>query len=146
METIKQVTIKSASAYGPVDYAYEDKLTLTSHGVSYELTPVIKDGHYKKCKWKYETTSAFFSRLFQKIAVAVNTHIIENNVSMNYIDAGVLEFIVVFSDKSKFERCITFYDVDFTSLLLLIDKAVPSIEENRPVILENLFCENSEED
>ena len=38
MDIIK-IMIKSASGYGPIDDAYEDKITLTDSSISYEYTP-----------------------------------------------------------------------------------------------------------
>ena len=48
-DNLKKITIKGASGWGPVDLAYDDKLTIKPDGISYEqgkliveLEPVIQ--------------------------------------------------------------------------------------------------------
>lgn len=42
MKEIVKITIKGCSGYGPVDMAYDDKLTLTPTSISYEYKPYLE--------------------------------------------------------------------------------------------------------
>lgn len=42
MTDIKEIVITSTSGYCPIDYAYEDKLSLTSDSIKYECHPYLE--------------------------------------------------------------------------------------------------------
>lgn len=62
---IIRIVIKSASGYGPLTEAYEDKLTITSSSISYEYKPhpmsESETNIYRK--WSYRATSPLFKEL-----------------------------------------------------------------------------------
>ena len=69
----KKIVIKSTSGFCPVDYAYNDKLTITANSIAYEYKPYLEsDNSLNVCrKWSYKTTNSIFSLAFEKIAMAV---------------------------------------------------------------------------
>lgn len=99
---IVRITIKGASGYGPVDMAYEDKVTLTESSISYEYKPHPMSNSetnvYKK--WSYKTTNRFFKELFQEIA-AKTPEIINNDEDLFACDIGPTEIIVTYDDKHR---------------------------------------------
>ena len=70
----KKIVIKSTSGFCPVDYAYNDKLTITANSIAYEYKPYLESDNSLNVrrKWSYKTTNSIFSSAFEKIAVAVD--------------------------------------------------------------------------
>ena len=70
----KKIVIKSTSGFCPVEYAYNDKLTITANSIVYEYKPYFESDNSLNVrrKWSYKTTNSIFSLVFEKIAVAVD--------------------------------------------------------------------------
>ena len=85
----KKIVIKSTSGFCPVDYAYNDKLTITANSIAYEYKPYLESDNSLNVrrKWSYKTTNSIFSSAFEKIAVAVN-EILSRNQKAMYCDSG----------------------------------------------------------
>lgn len=69
---IVRIVIKGASGYGPVDEAYEDKVTLTPSSISYENKPhpcARSDTNIHK-KWSYTTNQAVKEATLHRSKVA----------------------------------------------------------------------------
>lgn len=73
MKTKKNV-IKSTSGFCSVEYAYNDKLTITANSIAYEYTPYLESDNSLNVhrKWSYKTANSIFSLAFEKIAMAVD--------------------------------------------------------------------------
>ena len=68
----KKIVIKSTSGFCPVDYAYNDKLTITANSIAYEYKPYLESDNSLNVhrKWSYKTTNTNFSFSIQNISVA----------------------------------------------------------------------------
>ena len=90
MEIIK-ITIKGASGYGPLDEAYEDKITLTASYISYEYKPHpmadSKTNIYRK--WSYTTTSPIFKQIFKEVSEKTPYYLYNDNI-MFVRDIGLI--------------------------------------------------------
>ena len=91
----KKIVIKSTSGFCPVDYAYNDKLTITANSIAYEYKPYLESDNSLNVhrKWSYKTTNSIFSSAFEKIAVAVD-EILSRDQEAMYCDSGNIDFIV----------------------------------------------------
>ena len=132
---IVRITIKGASGYGPVDMAYEDKVTLTESSVSYEYKPHPMSNSetnvYKK--WSYKTTNPFFKEVFREIA-ARTPEIINNDEDLFACDIGPTEIIVTYDDKHR--ETANFYCPSeyFREYFNAIKMLVPDFEDTPRVL------------
>ena len=57
-----------------MEYAYNDKLTITANSIAYEYKPYLESDNSLNVlrKWSYKTTNSIFSSAFEKIAVDVD--------------------------------------------------------------------------
>ena len=101
----KKIVIKSTSGFCPVEYAYNDKLTITANSISYECKPYFDSDNSLnvRMKWSYKTTNSIFSLVFEKIAVAVD-EILSRDQEAMYCDCGNIDFIVTYDDGNKVAR------------------------------------------
>ena len=85
----KKIVIKSTSGFCPVDYAYNDKLTITANSIAYEYKPYFESDNSLNVrrKWSYKTTNTIFSSAFEKIPVAVD-EILSRDQEAMYCDDG----------------------------------------------------------
>lgn len=93
----KKIVIKSTSGFCPVEYAYNDKLTITANSIAYEYKPYLESDNSLNVrrKWSYKTTNSIFSLVFEKIAVAVD-EILSRDQEAMYCDCGNIDFIVTY--------------------------------------------------
>lgn len=106
-DNLKKITIKGASGWGPVDLAYDDKLTIKPDGISYERKPVEESDKNPHVKWSYKTNSAYFQKMFRVLEDQVSefekledecvTDISPNQVKY-FFDDEVLTFYTYFYD------------------------------------------------
>ena len=66
---IIRVVIKGASGYGPVEEAYNDKVTITRDSIRYEYTPYLASETNPVRKWSYKTTSPIFQKEFDTLTL-----------------------------------------------------------------------------
>lgn len=57
-----------------MEYAYNDKLTITANSIAYEYKPYLESDNSLNVrrKWSYKTTNSIFSLAFEKIAMAID--------------------------------------------------------------------------
>ena len=133
---IVKIIIKGASGYGPVDEAYEDKVTITASSISYEYKPHpisnLDTNVYRK--WSYKTTSPIFKQVFKEVA-AMTPAIIYNDDILFATDIGSTEITVTFEDKHR-EKVNFFCPSEFfRDYFNLIKKLVPEVEYTPAVLL-----------
>ena len=66
---IIRVVIKGSSGYGPVEEAYNDKVTITRDSIRYEYTPYLASETNPVRKWSYKTTSPIFQKEFDTLTL-----------------------------------------------------------------------------
>lgn len=133
---IIKITIKGASGYGPVDEAYEDKITLTDSSISYEYKPhqMAQSETNVYRKWSYKTTSPVFKQIFDEV-VAKTPYYLYNDEILFATDIGPTEIIATFEDKHK-ESVNYFCPSEFfRDYFNLIKKLVPEVEYTPAVLL-----------
>lgn len=101
MEIIR-ISIAVASGYGPVDEAYNDKLTITDSSISYEYKPheMARSENNIYRKLSYKTTSSIFKEIYKRV-VAMTSDILDNDEILFCTDIGPTEIIVTFEDKHR---------------------------------------------
>lgn len=144
MKIIK-IVIKGASGYGPVDEAYEDKVTLTDCSISYEYKPhemsESESNIYRK--WTYKTTSPIFKQVFKAIADRT-PYYLYNDEDLVATDIGPTEIIATFEDKHR-EKANYFCPSEFfREYFNLIKKLVPATEYTPAVLLTDDDFEDEE--
>ena len=100
MSIIIQIAIKGCSGYGPVDTAYDDKLTLTPTGIRYEYKPYLESDFNSTRKWSYKTNSPLFKVGFERVSEMMPS-ILEAEETFLCTDVGMIDFTVTYEDKSK---------------------------------------------
>ena len=139
----KKIVIKSASGFCPVDYAYNDKLTITANSIAYEYKPYLEsDNSLNVCrKWSYKTTNSIFSLAFEKIAMAVD-EILSRDQEAMYCDGGNIDFIVTYDDGKKTAREFGVPADKFADCFKIIREIIPVTEEVPEAIRISEDCED----
>lgn len=135
MDIIK-IMIKSASGYGPIDDAYEDKITLTDSSISYEYTPhpLSQSELNVYRKWSYKTDNPLFKSIFKEIAAKTPEYLYNDEI-LFACDIGPTIITATFEDKHK-ETVNYFCPSEFfAEYFRLIKKLVPPCEDV-PVVLK----------
>lgn len=133
---IIKIVIKGASVYGPVDEAYEDKVTLTESSISYEYKPhpMSELKTNVPMKWSYKTNSPLFKQVYKEVA-AKTPYFLYNDEVLFATDIGPTEIIATFEDKHK-ETVNYFCPSEFfLEYFRLIKKLVPETEYTPAVLL-----------
>lgn len=135
MDIIK-IVIKGASGYGPVDEAYEDKITLTDSSISYEYKPhqLAQSETNVYRKWSYKTTSPVFKQIFDEVA-AKTPYYLYNDEILFATDIGPTDIIVTFEDKHKESVGYCCPSEFFREYFNLIKKLVPEVECTPAVLI-----------
>lgn len=134
---IVRIVIKGASGYGPVDEAYEDKVTLTPSSISYENKPhpcAQSDTNIHK-KWSYTTNSSAFRELFEAISAKIPEYLHNDDDVLMALDIGPIDIVATFEDKHKESLHLFCPSEYFADLFRLIKQMVPSCEDIPAVLL-----------
>ena len=134
---ITRIAVKGASGYGPVDEAYEDKVTITPSSISYEYKPhpyAHSDTHIHR-KWSYTTSSPVFRELFEAIAAKVPEYLYNNDEVLMALDIGPIDLVATFEDKHKESLHLFCPSEYFADLFRLIKQMVPGCEDIPAVLL-----------
>lgn len=139
----KKIVIKSTSGYCPVDYAYNDKLTMTANSITYEYKPYLENDNSLNVrrKWLYKTTSSILSLAFEKIAVAVD-EILSRDQEAMYCDCGNIDFIVTYDDGNKVARKFGVPADEFADCFKIIKEIIPVTEDVPEAIRISEDCED----
>lgn len=126
----KKIVIKSTSGFCPVEYAYNDKLTITANSISYECKPYFESDNSLNVrrKWSYKTTNSIFSLVFEKIAVAVDETLSRDQEAM-YCDCGNIDFIVTYDDGNKVACEFGVPADEFADCFKIIREIIPVTED-----------------
>lgn len=100
MKEIVKITIKGCSGYGPVDMAYDDKLTLTPTSISYEYKPYLESEMNPPRKWSHRMNSPLFKVGFERV-VTTMLSVLEPEEVWECTDVGMMDFTVTYDDKSR---------------------------------------------
>ena len=83
--------------------------------------------------WKYKTTSPIFKKIYSGVAEEVNV-IMNWDLVVHTRDIESTEFIVTFSDKTKWKKVFSLPKSRFKACFSVIKQMVPDCEEV-PVVL-----------
>ena len=122
---IVKIVIKSSSGYFS-DKPYDDKVILTEDTFSYEYKPKEESEFNPSFKWSYKTISTLFKQQFKKIAELTAWAL--DNIDIDCLDAGSIEFIVTYADKTKKEKYYICSGDSFKELFKEIKAICPSKE------------------
>ena len=134
MADIIRIIIKGGSGYGPVDAAYNDKVTIDRDSIRYEYKPVVKSDINVPRKWSYKTTSPIFQKLFTE-AVAAVVEILNREEGPFVTDLGVTTFTVTYADKVKSTRDFILPGDEFKECFGIVKQMVPGCEYTPAVLL-----------
>ena len=132
-----KITIKGASGWGPVDLAYDDKLTIKPDEISYERKPAEESDENPHVKWSYKTNSAYFQNMFGILGDQVSEfEKLEDEVVVTDINPNQVKF---FFEDEVLTFTTYFYDgvehfVDMVKLMVPgtedIPYCLPSAEDD----------------
>ena len=134
MSDIVKIIIKGASGYCCSDEAYNDKVTITSASIAYEYIPFLESELNPKRKWSYKTDSPLFKVLYSSV-VAMLPRYLEEDIERFCTDIGGIEFIITYSDKSKYKKYFWVPGDDFIDLFRVIKQMIPTTEYTPAVLL-----------
>lgn len=144
MPDIIKIVIKGASGYCCSDEAYNDKVTITSDSIAYEYIPFLESEMNPKRKWSYKTDSPLFKVLYSNV-VEMLPRYLEEDSERFCTDIGGIEFIVTYSDKSKYKNIFWVPSDDFKDLFRIIKQMIPSTEYTPAVLLTSDDFEDEED-
>lgn len=146
MEDIIKIVIKGVSGYCCVDEAYNDKVTITPESISYDYIPAVESEMNPKRKWSYKTNSPIFKMKYDTL-VSLMPDVTGRNIDEFCTDIGGIEFIITYSDKTKFHETFWIPSDYFESQFKVIKSMVPECEYTPAVLLTSEdFEEEDEED
>lgn len=128
LKTITKVIIKGGSGYGAYYDAYSDKVTIDENSITYEYKPMVVSDNKQVIKWKYKTSNPSFEKSFERIASSA-TNILASEDREPCCDIGATIITVIYSDKTKMEKCYFDTPDRFRKLFDKVKKLVPSTEE-----------------
>ncbi len=134
MTDIIRIIIKGGSGYGPVDEAYNDKVTIDRDSIRYEYKPVVESEINPTRKWSYKTSSPIYQKRFREVAAAVEA-ILNWEKEPFVTDLGVTTFTVIYADKAKATRDFILPGDDFKECFTIIKQMVPGCEYIPAVLL-----------
>ena len=140
MIEISKIVIKSTSGYCCKDEAYSDKVTITKEGIAYEYKPMFEAEINSSRKWSYKTTSPVFKKLYADL-VEVLPVIVNHDTDMFCTDIGGIEFIITYSDKTKFKETFFLPGDEFKDCFQIIKCMVPKCEYIPTVLITEDDCE-----
>ena len=133
---IKKITIKTTSGYCCYDHAYEDKIVITEHSLTYANKPMYPDSIYNPVKWSYKSNSKSFKDWFNELFEICNSCLLNAPFDQVYNDCGDMIITFFYEDGGKDVNDFAFTD-HFDNMLRHLLKMVPSAED-RPVCCEFL--------
>lgn len=142
MKRIIKVVIKGCSGYGPVDMAYDDKLTLTPTSISYEYKPYVESENNAPRKWSYKTDSPLFKKGFECVEGMLG-EILEPTMICQCTDVGMIDFTVTFEDKRKKHVRYWCTSDEFADFFNAVNTLIPRTELCPEVT--RLYCDDLEE-
>lgn len=145
MSDIIKIVIKGASGYCCSDEAYNDKVTITSDSIAYEYIPFFESELNPKRKWSYKTDSPLFKVLYSNV-VELLPRYLEKDIEGFCTDIGGIEFIVTYSDKSKYKNIFWVLGDDFIDLFRVIKQMIPTTEYTPAVLLTSEDFDGEEDE
>ena len=130
---IIRVVIKGSSGYGPVDEAFNDKVTITRASIRYEYTPYLASETNPVRKWSYKTTSPIFQKEFKELTTLLPEVMTYEDEFVT--DVGAIIFTITYSDKSREVREFYLPGDDFRDVFAVVKKMVPDCEYVPAVLL-----------
>ena len=123
---ITRITIKSESAYGPIEKSYKDRLTITRSSVRYEYEPLKPTNRNQPQKWTATNPSAQFGSMFRNLCEEVQN--IFDSVPYEYAsgDHDITTFTIMYDNGEKEERRFSLPDETFTVCFTIVDQMVKS--------------------
>lgn len=144
MSDIIRIVIKGASGYCCSDEAYNDKVTITSDSIAYEYIPFLESELNPKRKWSYKTDSPLFKVPYSNV-VEMLPRYLEEDIERFCTDIGGIEFIITYSDKTKYKNIFWVPGDDFLDLFKVIKQMIPATEYTPAVLLTSEDFEDEEE-
>ena len=117
MKEIVKITIKGCFGYGPVDMAYDDKLTLTPTSISYEYKPYLESETNPPRKLSHRTNSPLFKVGFERVATTMPS-VLEPEEVWKCTDVGMMDFTVTMTIKAESTSAIGVRLLSFQSVVL----------------------------
>ncbi len=143
MKEIVRVTIKSHSGYGCIVHSFEYRLTMTRSMMAHEYRPYIATEENPVRKWRYTTTSATYAAAFEKVSGLIE-ETLYSDLDGHVLDAGGIEFILTYSDKTRFQKYYTLTEYDFPEIFRPIARLIPQAEWDD--VLLSMYCEEESDD
>lgn len=145
MKDIIKIVIKGASGYCCYDEAYNDKLSITADSIVYEYMPAVESELNPKRKWSYKTNSPLYKVLYSSV-IEMLPRYLNDDIESFCTDVGGIEFIVTYSDKTKFKKLFWVSSEDFIDLFRVIKQMIPATEYTPAVLITSDDFDDEEED
>lgn len=145
MKDIIKIVIKGASGYCCYDEAYNDKLSITADSIAYEYMPAVESELNPKRKWSYKTNSPLYKVLYSSV-IEMLPRYLNDDIECFCTDVGGIEFIVTYSDKTKFKKLFWVSSEDFIDLFRVIKQMIPATEYTPAVLMTSEDFEDEEDE
>lgn len=127
MDAITRIVVKESSGYCSLTDAYHDKLVINPAGISYEYQPEVVSEQNTERKWSYRTDSRYYKQLYNELQ-GMMPPILNPTEEVECVDAGCVEFIVTYSDKTKAIKRYLCSGYEFKAFFDVVRKVVPLCE------------------
>ncbi|SHI03723.1 hypothetical protein [Clostridium grantii] len=127
MTEISKIVINGTSGYCCAEESYSDKVTVTKESIAYEYHPIFETDINPSRKWSYKTNSPVFEKLYADL-IDVIPVIVNHDKDIFCTDIGGIEFIITYSDKTKFKEIFFLPGDEFKECFQIIKRMVPECE------------------
>lgn len=127
MGKITRIIISGSSGFCTVDQAYTDKITVTEGSLAYEYKPMHETLVHPSRKWSYKSNNLAFQNMYDEL-VNEMPFIINYDKELFCTDVGGIEFIITYSDKTKFKKMFFLSGDEFEQCFQIIKRVVPGCE------------------
>ena len=136
MAEITSIKITKNPGYGCSSTMFQEKIKLTAHAIEYKLIPHMHNKRDAESYWKYQSDGEYFRDLVKEAFDELGKLVLLDD-NKDCCDIGSMEFVITYSDKTKFKKTFWRPPTDFSSGLMVIRNLVPHTEQ-MPRFLECL--------
>ena len=100
MKDITKIVIKGRSGYVPMEFYFDEKITITPGYIAYESKPYPGGEDDIPRKWKFTSDTPEFKEQFDAIAFEIE-EVLACRPDVQITDMNEAEFQITYSDKTK---------------------------------------------
>ena len=145
MKDITKIVIKGSSGFVPMEFYFDEKITITPGYIAFESKPYPAETEDDvPRKWKYTSDTPEFKEQFDAIAFEIE-EVLACRPDVQITDMNEAEFQITYSDKTKHKENTILFGDWYHDLFMDIKMMVPFTEQIPMTLLTDEDFEEDEE-